>query len=108
MAKRLLEYDPVQRKRVWHDYDHLTKKTYIIEQRDVSPILNFTKAMQNMPEYRQAGYKQDMMHFARVPNEVIVEWQQKYNLSPFRNEDLPKIEKLLQSEYKHLRTVSRI
>ena len=108
MGKQLLEYDPITKTKVWHDYDHSDKKTRIITEQDCAPILNFTKAMQNTPEYREQGYKKDMMHFARVPNNVIVEWKQKYNLDPFKNEDLPKIEKLLQSDYKHLRTVDRI
>jgi len=38
-----------------------------------------------------------------------MEWKRKYNIDWNRKEDLPRIEKLLNSpDYKYLRTVSKI
>ena len=109
MGKELLEYDPHTKTRVWHDYDHSTRKTRIITEQDCEPILNLTKKLSNTPEYKSEGIKNNMMHFARVPNNVIVEWKQKYGIDNiFDSRFNKKIEKLLSSDYKHLRTVDCI
>ena len=107
--KRLIDYDPYTKTKTYHDYDHSSGKTVIETSQDVSQFLKRNKALQNEASYRQSGFKNDYMHFATVPNAVIMEWKEKYNLDVFNDEDMPKIEKLLQSnEYKYLRTVDRI
>jgi len=76
---------------------------------DCSRIVKFNKACQNEPLLKQRGIKSDYYHFARVPNTVLMEWKQKYDIDFNRKEDLPRIEKLLSSpDYKYLRTVDRI
>ena len=107
--KRLLSYDPVTGIKTYHDYDHSSKKTYIETVQDVEPILKRNKELQNNTSYRQAGYKQDMMHFATVPCSVLLQWREKYGIDYTNQDHLPRIEKLLMSnEYKYLRTVDRI
>jgi len=107
--KRLLSYDPVTGIRTFHEYDHSSKKTFIETTQDVEAILKRNKDLQSMPEYRQGGYNQDLMHYATVPCTVLLEWKDKYNLDFNKKEDLPGIERLLQSnEYKYLRVVDRI
>lgn len=109
MGKRLLSYDPISGIKEWHDYDHSDRKTRIITEQDCQKVLDFNKACRNTPELRSNGLKNDFMHFARVPNNVIVKWKNDHNVDVFKKEDLPKIEKLLQSsEYKYLRSVDRI
>ena len=76
---------------------------------DCQRIVDFNKACQNTPELKRNGIKNDMYHFARVPNTVLMEWKTKYNIDFNKKEDLPRIEKLLSSpDYKYLRTVNRI
>ncbi len=109
MGKRLLDYDPLTGVKTFHEYDHSSKKTYITQEQDVQKILERNKALANNSDYKRQGIKDDWYHFATVPNTVIVEWRTKYNLDISNKEDLPKIEKLLQSsDYSYLRTVNRI
>lgn len=102
------------------DYDPYTKTKQIFEgngdgsfaikqEQDCQRIIEFNKACQNTPELKRRGIKEDMYHFARVPNTVLLEWKQKYGIDWNRKEDLPRIEKLLMSnEYRYLRTVDKI
>ncbi len=109
MSKKLLSYDPATRTAEWHLYDHASKKTYIKTEQDCQKILDINKRKQNSHNASRFRKKDDMYHFASVPNTVLMEWMTKYNLDYNRKEDLPKIEKLLMSsEYKYLRTVDRI
>ena len=109
MSKKLLSYDPVSRTADWHYYDHDTKKTFIKTVQDCEGVLNHNKRKQNSHNTSRFTKKDDMYHFATVPNTVLVEWKKKHGVDFNRKEDLPKIEKLLMSnEYKYLRTVDRI
>ena len=109
MAKRLLNYDPVTKTSSWHDYDHSTKTTYITESQDVSSILKRNEILRNDSEYKRRGIKEDAYHYATVPNSVIVEWKQRFNVDALCENDFPKIDKLLSStDYAYLRTVNRI
>lgn len=110
MAKRLVDYDPWTKTATYHDYDHGTGKTYIQQIQDCESIIERNKRLQNNDVQRgKYAVKDDWYHFASIPNQVIMEFKTKYNLDVFNEDDLPKIEKLLQSrEYMYLRTVNRI
>jgi hypothetical protein len=108
--KRLLDYDPLTGIKTYHEYDHLARKMYIHEEQDVSSILDKNKALSNDSGYKQAGIKNDHYHFATIPNVVIMQLKNEYNLDVFDKDDLKKIEKLLNFDpsFKHLKTVNRI
>lgn len=108
MDKRMIDIDPVTGIRTFHHYDHDTKITRIEQQQDCQRIVDHCKTLANDGSYKARGIKQDWYHFARVPNTVLVELMQKYNLDYNRREDLPKIEQVLQRDYKKLLTVNRI
>lgn len=107
--KRLLDYDRFTGIKTYHEYDEASDKTVISTERDIQGIIDRNKRLANCPEYKRGGIKNDNYHFATVPNEVLHEWLVKYNVDWTKKEDLPKIEKLLNSrDYCHLRTVDRI
>lgn len=109
MSKRLIEYDPLTRTGTYHDYDHSSKKTIITTEQDVQAILESNKQMANDSSYKRQGIKDDWYHFARVPNNVLLEIMEKHHIDIFNKDDLPKFEKVLASnEYRYLRTVDRI
>jgi hypothetical protein len=109
MSKRLIDYDPVTKTGTYHDYDHSSKKTHITTEQDVSAILEHNKRLANDSDYKRQGIKDDWYHFARVPNTVLMEIMQKFNVDIFNKDDLPKFEKILaSSDYQYLRTVNRI
>ena len=109
MSKKLLDYDPLTKTASWHDYDHSTGKTFIKTVQDCEGILNRNKRLRNDRVVSRFNKKEEIHHIASVPNTVLMEWKTKYNIDWNKKEDLPRIEKLLQSnEYKYLRTVDRI
>lgn len=107
MSKRLLEYDPVTGISTWFDGDgHNGFK--VAQTQDVQPILERNKRLANDESYKRKGIKEDWYHFATVPVTVLHEILMKYNLDWANKDDLPKIEKILQRDYKKLLTVSRV
>lgn len=108
MPRRLIDRDPLTGIATYHHYDPGTDVTHIEEVQDVQGILEHTKRLANDGDYKRKGIKEDWYHFATVPNTVLMEILTKHRLDWRRSEDLPKIERLLQSEYKKLLTVNRI
>ena len=109
MAKRLLDYDPLTKTKTWHHYDHATGKTYLEEEQDFRAIIANNKRLANDSSYAARGKKADYYHIATIPNTVIAMIKQKYHIDAFKNEDLPRLEKLLMTnEFKFLRTCDRI
>lgn len=105
---KLIDYDPYTKTKTV--FEGNGDGSFAINQiQDCESILRFNKACQNTPELKANGIKSEYMHFARVPNTVLLEWRQKYGIDWNKKEDLPRIEKLLMSnEYKYLRTVDKI
>lgn len=104
MTRRLIDHNAFTGISTWHHYDHSTGKTHIESTQDVSKILDRNKRLQNDSSYSDRGRKNDMMHLATIPNNVIVKLKQENGIDVFNKDDLPKLEKLLQSsEYKYLR-----
>ena len=106
--KKLINHDAFTGVNTYHEYDHSSGKTFITESQDVEQVLNYTKTLANDSSYKSKGIKNDWYHFATVPNTVIMEIKNKHGLDVFKKDDLPKIERLLQSEYRKLLTVNRI
>jgi hypothetical protein len=107
MSKRLLEYDPTTRTSTYFEADG-SGKFLISQQQDVQAILKHTKQLANDSSYKRQGIKSDWYHFATVPNTVLHEILVKYNLDWNNKDDLPKIEKIIQRDYKALLTVDKI
>lgn len=107
MSKRLLEYDPLTQTSTYFEADG-SGKFLISQQQDVQAILKYTKRLANDSSYKRQGIKSDWYHFATVPNTVLHEILVKYNLDWNNKDDLPKIEKIIQRDYKALLTVDKI
>lgn len=106
MAKRLLDYDPLTKTSTW--FEGGANEFRICQQQDVEQILERNKRLANDTSYKQKGIKEDLYHFATVPNTILHEILVKHGLDWTKNDDLAKIEKLLQRDYKYLLTVNRI
>lgn len=107
MSKRLLEYDPLTKTSTYFESQG-NGKFVIAQQQDVKAILEHNKRLANDTSYKRQGIKSDWYHFATVPNTVLHEILTKYNLDWNNKDDLPKIEKILQRDYKALLTVDKI
>lgn len=106
MGKRLLSYDPATKTKTWHDYDHSDKKTRIITVQDAEPALKRARKLRDMHQYTSS--REDLVHIGYVPNNILVKWKQEHGVDVWNKDDLPKVEQLLNKEYKKLRTVDRI
>lgn len=107
MAKRLLDFDPITRTKVWHDYDHSEDKTIIIEEQDCQPILDFNKRQYNDGYTRDHGMKNDMVKVGTIPMNVIMKWKNELGIDVFNKNHMPKVLKLLNDpEWRYLRTSS--
>ena len=107
MSKRLLEYDPLTKTSTYFESQG-NGKFVIAQQQDVKAILEHNKRLANDTSYKRQGIKSDWYHFATVPTTVLHEILTKYNLDWNNKDDLPKIEKILQRDYKALLTVDKI
>ena len=70
MSRRLLDYDPVDRITIWHDYDETTHETSLTTVQDVEPLLDANKAAAK----DASGPMGDMVHVASIPSSVQLKW----------------------------------
>jgi hypothetical protein len=65
---------------------------------DVEPILDYAKNMRS----------HDMLHFATIPEVVIIKLLNEYGVNVFDRNDYPKLFKLLNGEFAYLKTTDMI
>lgn len=79
----------------------------IINTQDVTPIIDANKRAQNAPELTRKGIKKDMIHYASIPNTVILKWRQELGVDVFNHDHRKKVFSLLNDpEYKYLKTTT--
>jgi hypothetical protein len=105
--KRLLEYDPLTKTSTWFEGEN-DGSFKIGQTQDVEAILKRNKQLRNDTNYKRDGIKSDWYHFATIPNTVIHEILLKYHLDINNKDDLEKIEKVIQRDYKYLLTVDKV
>ena len=78
MAKRVLDYNPVTGETVYFDYGQ-DDRLVITHSQDVEGILENSKALSKEDDYAKAGIKNDMWHYARIPNVIMQDMKEKYH-----------------------------
>ena len=109
--KRILSSDKASGITEIFHYDHMTGDVHIETRQDVTKILETNKALQNDESYWKHGVKNDMAHFAHIPDIVQLQWINKYGLEndPMRKGNEKLLFKLLNSpEYRYLKTTNKI
>lgn len=108
MSKRLVEYDPLTKTSEYSNYDELTDTLVISKEQDVTDILEWNKKLQNSDGYTKKGIKDEMWHYAQIPNVVIEKWlSEGFNIFD-KNNDKALFRKLNSPEYKYLKTTEKI
>lgn len=109
VVRKVLDVDvEAQTKTVVH-YDETTDQTHIQTIQNVEPYLKKNRRLQEHTEYKEAGKKQGFMHIATIPNNVIVQLKNEHGVDVWNKDDLPKLERLLNTrEFAYLRVVDRI
>lgn len=102
MISKELDYDELTGLRTIHHYDPLTNRTHIEYKQDVQKSLDFTKAVATT-DHQRMGAKQSFMHAAHIPDIVQLKLMKEHNVDVFKDEDWPKLRRLLNGEYKYLK-----
>ena len=109
MSKRLIEYDPLTRTSLVSNYDEQTDTLTLTTEQDVEPILDYNKSLQNDSDYTRKGIKNEMWHYACIPNVVIEKWLNEEGFNIFdKNNDKALFKKLNSPEYKYLKVTEKI
>lgn len=100
--KRLIEYDPLTKTKVWHEYDSLTDVTYIHTEQDVEDIIERNKYLYK--EDKGQGVKDDWWYVGNIPNTVIHKWLIEDGIDVYNKDHWQAVRrKLNDPEYRYLR-----
>jgi hypothetical protein len=104
MQKRFFDYDPFTDTTQWFYYDELTDTSYLesIQGEDtLNAQVEASKTLQNDDSYTRKGMKNDMLHYAHIPDHVLMKWHADgINISD-RKELFKQVNK---PEYSYLKT----
>lgn len=105
ITTRLLSVDHDALIKTYHHYDEDTGLSRIETVQDVTPHLETAQAMRNDDSYSKDGVKNEMLHYARVPNVVAMIWKKKHGVDAYNQHHHKEVFKLLNSpEYSYLKT----
>ena len=105
--KKLLDYNPLTGESVVFNYDEASDVLTLSHQQDVSRILDQNKALANDSDRSKKQVKDDMLHYASIPNSVILKWQLEKGVDVFNTKHRKKVFKLLNDpEYRYLKTTN--
>ena len=106
MSKRLLDIDPVTKIASWFEYDDLTDDTTIsYTGGDLDAQVEASKDLQNDDEYTRKGMKNDALHYAHIPDMILLKWK-------FEGVDITNKKELFRKvnepEYSYLKTTKLV
>lgn len=105
--RQVLDYDPLSGQTVVWDSDMASGRVTITHSQDVSSNLSHAAAMRSATGRDRKGIRDDMWHYAHVPNVVIMEMKQKHGVDFFNRNDWPAVFKLLNDEYSQFKTTDK-
>lgn len=100
---RLLDVDPLSGMKTWHGFDEETETTLIRYDGDAEGVLDVCKEESNHLDKRAEMNAGPMVHVARVPPSVQMEWLIKYGVDMANKDHRGAVHRLLDGEYKHLK-----
>lgn len=104
--KRILSRNPYNGITEIFHHDPVTDVTTIETVQDVEAALNETKRRANDTDYTRAGMKKGWLHYAYLPDIVILQLKTKYNLNVFSKEDSKAVFRVINRDYPHLKTTA--
>ena len=105
--KRVLDYDPLTRTTTYHEYDSLEDKTIITEVQDIEPYLERSQRLRNDDDYTRKGIKEEMWHYASIPNVVIEKMRSEDGVDVYQKGNEKAVLKLLNTKYSYLKTTRK-
>jgi len=107
MTKRVLDHNPLSGETVWFEYEQHSDRMTITHSQDVTPHLGMAHFMATDDKYTQHGMKNDMWHYAHVPNSAILDMKQRFGVDFFDRNDSKRVFQLLNTEYKRFKTTHK-
>ena len=99
MTRRILDYDPEARITTYHEYDDQTDKSHIIEVQDIEPFLKRAQALRNDDEYTKKGIKNELWHYAHIPNIIVEKMLREDGVNVFEKGQEKEVLRLLNTKY---------
>ena len=107
MAKQIIDHDPETHTTQYHHYDPVTGVTTIETVQDVEPYLKRSRELRNDDDYSRKGIKNDMWHYASIPNSVIEKIMQDHGLNIFDKDHAKAVLRIINAEYPYLKTTRK-
>lgn len=104
--RALLDYNPLTKERVIFEATN-DGKVVLTHQQDVDGLLEVAHARSVDDDFTKKGIKNDMWHYAKVPNTVILEMKQKHGVDFFDENDAKRVFYLLNTEYARFKTTAK-
>jgi len=107
--KELFSHDPLTGMTVWfHSDDSDPDKVHLEYEQDAEPVIEFNKAAQREGGYSAQGIKDEMWHYASIPNGVAMKWLIEDGLDIYDDNAWPQIfRKLNDPEYAYLKATTK-
>lgn len=107
MAKQILDYDPDTLTTQYHHFDPVTGITTIETVQNVEPYLERNKILRNDEDYSRRGIKNEMWHYASIPNQVIEKIRQDHGLDVFNKDHSKAVLRIINTEYPYLKVTTK-
>lgn len=104
MTKLLLDYNPLTGESCFFQHDKHTNQITVTHTQDVEPALKKAAHLRSDPNHTKHQMKEDLVHYAIVPQVIQLEMKQKHGVDFWDKNDFPKVYKLLNTEYKRFKT----
>lgn len=105
--EKLLEYDPYSGIKTYFSSSGKNAQdwTFRYEFDDVQPHVDFSMGLQNDPEYWRNGVKNDRVHYAHIPDSLLLKWHTEgVNIKNPR----ALFEMVNRREYSYLKTTNKV
>lgn len=100
---RLIDYNPLTGEQVTFSYDHANDQFQIGHIQDCTPIIEDNKRA-IIENDHQKQVKKGRVHYARIPNVVIMKWKQELGVDVFNRNHKKKVMQLLEDpDWKYLK-----
>lgn len=107
MTRRVLDYDPLSRSTTYFEYD-AQDQMHITTVQDVNHVLDGAAARRNDDDYSRDGIKNDMWHYARIPDAVALEMLTKHGVNIMAPRvDWKAVLKCINTHYPALKTTTK-
>lgn len=104
--KRVLDHDPLTGMTTYFEQEESTGTIHISAEQDVAADLELCKAMANDDDYSKRGIKNEMWHYAHIPDVLLLEMH-KRGVNPFTREGTKELFKLVNDpDYKKLKVTA--